>query len=158
MILFHQRHIFAADFPPISGTQDSWRMVLLLRTEAKKGFSISAFSMSCVMRSSGLLSNDGTTFSLVGLLLTMCSWKPLVAFDLTGQIKFHLGFGSAFLLGYLSLLPPSIYFLPVFECGQELLLHSRRLLVLLLISHLVGWNCTWAWTRFNWSLNINQLS
>ena len=73
-------------------------------------------------------------FPFVTCLLTEAL---LVFFDIPHQIPCHLDFTfptfapacsdstSVFLPGYLSLLPPSVCFLFVFEFGQERLVHPR---------------------------------
>lgn len=63
---FPPRVHLCATFPLVSGTWDSWRPVLLLKTEAKEAFGASAFSTSCLTRFPISLSNR-LTYSLAFL-------------------------------------------------------------------------------------------
>lgn len=63
--------------PPVSGTWDFLRLVLLVNTEAKKAFSTPAFSTSCLTRSPASFSN-GPAFSLVFSLPLMYLEEPFL--------------------------------------------------------------------------------
>lgn len=74
-------HLPCSTLPPVSGVWDSWRLVLILKTEAKKAFSTSALpfvTMSPAQFSSRPI------FSL----LLRCSWKPFLL-HLTSLVKLN---------------------------------------------------------------------
>lgn len=108
----------------IFGTWDSWRPVLLVRTEAKKAFSTSAFSLSSVTTT--LILFSGLMFSLVFFLSLVYLQKPFLL-PLTSVARFNSIWASVFLTsslysstcvcltGYLSLFPPSVYIFLVFS-------------------------------------------
>lgn len=81
-------------FPLVSGTWDSWKLVLLTKTHPKKSFSISSFSISSVTRSAIPLSN-GSTFSLVFLLSSTYLKKPFF-FSLMSLYRFNYIWTLAF--------------------------------------------------------------
>lgn len=114
-------------FPPkarllfhlLYGDWDCWRPVLLVKTEAKKAFSIVAFSLSCVTRYSVSSSNRlifSPTFPFVASILTEALLNLL---DIPSQAQFLQGFSFPnFILGcsnnvsvFPSLLTSSVCFL-----------------------------------------------
>jgi len=108
-------------FPLVSGTWDSWRLALLLKTEAKK-----AFSLSCVTGTPAPFSSK-LTFSLAFLLSPMYLKKPFLlpltsltrfnskwAFSFPNCTSAQSGNASVFFPSYLSIFPPSVDFRFIF--------------------------------------------
>ena len=124
-------------FSLVSRTWDSWRLVLLLKSEVKKAFRTSAFLMSCVTEAPAPFSSK-PTFPLACCLPPMYLHKhfllPLTSLSLAkfnsswvfcflNWISACLGSVLIFLSSYLLLFPPSVGFLFVSKFCQELLVH-----------------------------------
>lgn len=73
-----------------SGPWDSWRLILLVKAEAKKAFKTSFFFVSCVTMSPTLWPMGPHFPCFVSNVLIVAL---LVVFGIPGHLKFDLGFG-----------------------------------------------------------------
>lgn len=132
LILLHQAHLLHTFLlqinPQVSGSWDSWRLVLLVKTNMKKVFSTSAFfHVLCYQVTWRELANIFLIFLLFPIYLnkpfSFCLWHPK---------KFNCIWGRAFLTsslvlpGYFLFLPLSVGFLFVSEFGQSMVGSSMQ--------------------------------
>lgn len=148
--------------------RDSWGLALAVKTEAKKAFTNSAFSVSSVSRVPAPFSNRHR-FSLNFLLLLM-NLKKRFLMCFMSLDRFNSKWDLAVLLAFLLALTTSLCsswvacpcFHLLYNCclclsffSSSLFIHADILLPLLDFL-LIGMHRSWVQKK--WSLNINQLS
>lgn len=142
LILFHQGFLFPASYFPrkcVSGIWDSRRLILPVRTDAKRALSTAGFSCILCHWDPGHIQQSAHIFPGPPFPAEVRVEAFLIALHKPAQIQFLVGFGiprpmpaslasaSVFLLGHLSLLLCLVCIPFIAELSQEQLVHPCRL-------------------------------